>query len=313
MHALWKGVPMLGRIVEITGEGRRLSLERGFLSVSGPDGRLGTVALDDIEAVILSHPAASLTSQAVSALALRGAPLVICGGDFKPSAYVLPVSGYFAQGERIEAQAQATLPTRKRLWADIVRAKIVAQASALERIGGDGKTVKALAVRVNSGDGGNLEAVAAQRYFPAMFGTKFVRGDGKNPINAFLNYGYTVLRAATARAIVAAGLHPSLSIAHHSRGEALRLADDLMEPFRPAVDLLAYRLSREGVDEMTPESKRTLAEVLHADYDTDDGASPLSNVLARLTLSLVQVYLGQRRKLAFAKSPIPMAETVAAR
>lgn len=304
---------MLGRIVEIAGEGRRLSLDRGFLAVTGPDGRLGAVALDDIEAVILSHPAASLTSQIVSALALRGAPLVICGGDFKPSAYVLPVSGYFAQGERVEAQAQASLPTRKRLWADIVRAKIMAQAAALERIGADCGAVKALAGRVRTGDGGNLEAVAAQRYFPAMFGAKFIRGDGDNPVNAFLNYGYTVLRAATARAIVAAGLHPSLSIAHHSRGEALRLADDLMEPFRPAVDLLAHRLMQNGVSEMTPETKRALAEVLHADYDTDDGASPLSNVLSRLTLSLVQVYLGQQRKLAFARSSIPMSAIVTLR
>ncbi len=124
---------MLGQIVEIEGAGRRLSLERGFLTVTGPDGPLGTVPLDDIEAVILSNPAASLTSQAISALAARGAPLVICGTDFRPAAYLLPVSGHHAQGDRMEGQAAAALPVKKRIWSEIVRAKIRAQAAALDR------------------------------------------------------------------------------------------------------------------------------------------------------------------------------------
>src|SRR5690606_23167143 len=94
---------MLGRIVEIEGEGRRLSLHRGLLTVAGPDGPLGQVPLDDIEAVILSNPAASFTSQSVTALASRGAPLVVCGNDYRPAAWLLPVDGHLAQGDRIEA------------------------------------------------------------------------------------------------------------------------------------------------------------------------------------------------------------------
>jgi CRISPR-associated protein Cas1 len=297
---------MLGRIVEIEGEGRRLSLDRGFLSVAGPDGLLGKVPLDDIEAVILSNPAASFTSQIIAALAHRGAPVVVCGDDFAPAAYLLPVDGHHIQGDRVEAQAEASLPTRKRLWAEIVRAKILAQAAALERTGVNAVPVRALAARVRSADPENLEAQAAQRYFPALFGKGFYRqreGDGPN---AFLNYGYTVLRAATARAIVGAGLHPSLSLQHRSKGSALRLADDLMEPFRPAVDLAARKLLVEGAETLDTAAKRKMAEVLHADYETAEGVTPLSNVLARLAVSLAQVFTGERRKLLFPRSAIPM-------
>jgi CRISPR-associated protein Cas1 len=263
------------------------------------------VPLDDIEAVILSNPAASFTSQIVTALASRGAPLVVCGNDFRPAAWLLPVDGHHAQGDRIEAQAQSTLPTRKRLWAELVRAKILAQAAALERTGANPVPVRALAERIRSGDPGNLEAQAAQRYFPAMFGKGFYRHrDGDGP-NAMLNYGYTVLRAATARAIVGAGLHPSLSLQHRSRGDALRLADDVMEPFRPAVDLVVHGLMREGVDRLDTTAKRRLAEVLHADFVTAEGATPLSNVLARLAVSLAQVFTGERKKLVFPASPVP--------
>jgi len=296
---------MLGQILEIEGEGRRLSLERGFLAVAGPDGPLGAVPLDDIEAVILSNPAASLTSQAISALAARGAPLVICGTDFRPAAYLLPVSGHHAQGDRMEAQAAAALPVKKRLWSEIVRAKIRAQAAALERHAINPHPVRVLADQVRSGDPENLEARAAQRYFPALFGSEFVRARGGGP-NAFLNYGYTVLRAATARAIVAAGLHPSLSLHHRSKGDGLRLADDLMEPFRPTVDLAAKALLAEGIQEIDTSAKRRLAQVLHADFKTDDGVTILSNALGRLAVSLAQVFTRERKSLALPLSRIPV-------
>lgn len=297
---------MLGRIVEIEGEGRRLSLDRGFLSVSGPDGFLGKIPLDDIEALIVSNPAASFTSQIIAALALRGAPVVVCGNDFKPAAYLLPVDGHHIQGDRVEAQANASLPTRKRLWAELVRAKILAQAAALERSLINPVPVRALAARVRTGDPENLEAQAAQRYFPAIFGKGFYRQRDSEGPNSFLNYGYTVLRAATARAIVGAGLHPSLSLQHRSKGSALRLADDLMEPFRPAVDLAARRLLLEGVEKLDTAAKRRLSEVLHADYDTAEGITPLSGALSRVALSLSQVFTGERKKLQLPRSPIPL-------
>lgn len=302
---------MLGRIVEIAGVGRRLSLHRGFLTIAGPDGVLGQVALADIDALMVTNPATNITGQLLAALAERGVPVVICGADFKPAAYLLPVDGHYAQGDRVQAQAAASLPTRKRLWAELVRAKILAQAALLVRIGQNPIPVAALAERVKSGDPDNCEAQAAQRYFPIAFGAGFTRSREDLIANAFLNYGYTVLRTATARAIVASGLHPSLSLAHRSRGEALRLADDLMEPFRPAVDLAALGLIRAGHETMTPAAKRDLVAVLHADYLTTEGMAPLANVLGRLAMSLGQIFLGERKTLALPKSAIPVAEPAA--
>jgi CRISPR-associated protein Cas1 len=301
---------MLGRIVEISGEGRRLSLHRGFLEISGSDGLLGQVPINDIDAVIASSPAISYTNQALAALADRGAPVVICGSNFAPRAYLLPVDGHHAQGDRFEAQAAAKLPTKKRLWASIVKAKITAQAAALERIGASPIPLRHLVSRVRSGDPTNIEAQAAQKYLPALLGADFKRDRNAAGANACLNYGYTVLRAATARSVVAAGLHPSLGLHHKSKGSALRLSDDLMEPFRPAVDLLVVGLTREkhvnGALVLDPPTKRQLAAVLHADYVTDEGVTPLSTVLSRLAQSLVQVFLHERSALAFPKSAVPI-------
>ena len=299
---------MLGRIVEISGEGRRLSLFRGFLEISGPEGLLGQIPLDDIEAVIVSSPAISYTNQALAALAERGAPVVICGTNFTPRAFLLPVDGHHAQGERFEAQAAASLPAKKRLWASIVRAKLLAQAAALERVGANPLPVKHLVTRIRSGDPTNIEAQGAQKYLPAMLGAGFRRDRDAEGVNAFLNYGYTVLRAATARSIVAAGLHPSLGLHHKSKGSALRLADDLMEPFRPAVDLIAVDPVNSGASTLDPPTKRRLAAVLHADYETAEGVTPLSTVVTRLAQSLAQVFLRERRILSFPTSAIPIAK-----
>lgn len=298
---------MLGRIIEIAGEGRCLSLYRGFIEISGPEGTLGQVPLDDIEAVIASTPAVSYTNQALAALAERGAPVVICGRNFTPTAFLLPITGHHAQGERFETQAAATLPTRKRLWAEVVKAKIAAQADALDRVDVNALPVRHLIDRVRSGDVGNVEAQAAQKYLPALFGDKFRRDREAEGINSALNYGYTVLRAAAARSIVAAGLHPSLGLHHVSKGSSLRLADDLMEPFRPAVDLLVHALAREGIAELDPPTKRRLAGVLHADYATTEGVTPLSTVLTRLAQSLSQVFMRQRKGLAWPLVSIPLA------
>jgi CRISPR-associated protein Cas1 len=302
---------MLGQIVEISGEGRRLSLSRGFLEINGPEGRLGQAPLDDIEAVIFSHPAASLTTQAIAALCARGAPLVICGPDFRPVGYLLPVDGHHAQGDRVEAQAAASLPLKKRLWAEIARAKIWAQAAALERVGGDPRALREMAARVRSGDPSNLEAQAAQRYFLAFFGADFRRQREASGANAMLNYGYTILRCSAARAIVGAGLHPSLSLHHRSKGDALRLVDDLMEPFRPTVDLVVRQLVTEGVEMLEIPAKRRIAGVLHADFMTSEGVTPLSTVLSRLAGSLAQIFLGERKSLALPAELIPLLATQA--
>jgi CRISP-associated protein Cas1 len=142
-------------------------------------------------------------------------------------------------------------------------------------------------------------------------GREFRRDRAARDANAFLNYGYAVLRAATARAVAGAGLHPSLSLHHQSRGEPLRLADDLMEPFRPAVDLLARALWREGAEELTASTKAELAGVLQLDYATPNGRTPLSQCLSRLCASLAKVYLKEADDLDLPRPLIPIEDLAA--
>ncbi len=299
---------MLRRIVEISGEGKRLSLDRGFLAIAGPDGPIGSVPLDDVEAVIAASPALSYSGQLIDALAQRGAPLVICGNNFNPSVWMLPVNGHHAQGDRMQAQAGASLPMRKRLWSELVSAKVEAQAQALAAAGRTFTPLRRMKEEIRSGDPGNVEARAAQYYFPALFGASFRRNRDLVGANALLNYGYTVLRAATARAIVAAGLHPSLGLFHKSRGDAFRLADDLIEPFRPSVDLEVLALLSSGKPELETKVKRRLVSVLHRDFQTPEGRAPLSNCLARFASSLAQIYVGERQALLLPSPLLPLQD-----
>lgn len=299
---------MLRRIVEITGEGKRLSLDRGFLSISSAEGVLGSIPLDDIEAVIAASPALSYSGQIIDALAQRGTPLVICGNHYTPSVWMLPVNGHHAQGDRIEAQASCTQALRKRLWSDVVTAKVEAQAQALAFAGRTFTPLRRMKLEIRSGDPGNVEARAAQYYFPALFGAEFRRNRELEGANALLNYGYTVLRAATARAIVAAGLHPSLGIFHKSRGDAFRLADDIMEPFRPSVDLEVLALLDAGKTSLETDVKRQLVRLLQRDFQTQEGRTPLSGCLSRFASSLAQIYVGERKSLQPPSPLIPLPD-----
>lgn len=301
-------MPSLPRIVEIATPGRRVRLERGFLAISDASGDIGQIGLDTITAVMTTTPAVSFTGQALAALAERGAPVVLCGPDFRPASYLLPVTGHHAHGTRLEAQAAASLPKRKRLWQQIVRAKLASQADALARIGQPDAPLRALIRTVGSGDPTNREATGAQRYWPAFMGKGFRRDREEPGANAMLNYGYTVLRAATARAVVAAGLHPALGLQHKSRGDGLRLADDLMEPFRAAVDLTVRELIAAGEEGVSPQTKPALVRVLALDYRTEDGVMPLSSLLSRTATQLAQVFAGERRRLTFPKQMIPLAD-----
>ena len=167
-----------------------------------------------------------------------------------------------------------------------------------------------LASRVRSGDPENIEAQAARLYWPRLMGDKFRRDRDQAGQNSFLNYGYMVLRAATARSIVAAGLHPSLSIFHQSRGTALRLADDLMEPFRPFVDAIVRRLGESGAQDLGAEEKAALAAIAMLDLEGPRGASPVQVCLDRLATSLAQVYLGVRDTLELPGRPLALSMAV---
>jgi CRISPR-associated protein Cas1 len=301
---------MIGRIVEVADDRRHLSMHRGFMVVQDTEGErkeLGQVPLDDVAAVIANAHGISYTNNLLVALAERGAPFVLCAANHNAVGMLLPIDGNFEQAKRIEAQIAASLPTHKRLWAAVVRSKLEQQAAALEAAGAPTAPLTALVSKVKSGDPENIEAQGAQRYWRLLFGETFRRDQNGSGLNGLLNYGYTVLRAATARAVVAAGLHPSIGLHHSNDNNAMRLVDDVMEPFRPVIDLKVWHLRRNGENEVTPETKRALVRTLYDDMQTEAGATPVMVCAQELAVSLAQVYLGERDKLDLPLPGLPLA------
>jgi CRISPR-associated protein Cas1 len=301
---------MIGRIVEVADDRRHLSMHRGFMVVQDTEGErkeLGQVPLGDIAAVIANAHGLSYTNNLLVALAERGAPFVLCAANHNAVGMLLPTDGNFEQAKRIEAQIAASLPTHKRLCAAVVRSKLEQQAAALAATGAPTAPLSALVSKVKSGDPENIEAQGAQRYWRLLFGDAFRRDQDGGGLNGMLNYGYTVLRAATARAVVAAGLHPSIGLHHSNDNNAMRLVDDVMEPFRPVIDLKVWHLRRNGENEVNPETKRALVRTLYDDMQTEAGATPVTVCAQKLAVSLAQVYLGERYKLDLPLPGLPLA------
>lgn len=301
---------MIGRIVEVADDRRHLFLHRGFMVVQETGGErqeLGQVPLDDIAAVIANAHGLSYTNNLLVALAERGAPFVLCAANHNAVGMLLPIAGNFEQSRRIEAQIAASQPVHKRLWAAVVRAKLEQQAAALEAAGAPSAPLAALVRKVKSGDPENMEAQGARRYWGLLFGKDFRRDQQGDGLNALLNYGYTILRSAMARAIIAAGLHPSIGLHHSHDNNAMRLVDDLMEPFRPVADLKVWQLWRNNEQHVTPDTKRALVHTLYDDMQSSAGATPVMVCMQKLATSVAQAYLGQRDRLDLPLPGLPLA------
>jgi len=300
---------MIGRIIEVADDKRHLFLSRGFLVVQDTEGdrkELGQIPLDDIAAVIANAHGLSYTNNLLVALAERCAPFVLCAANHNAVGMVMTLDGNYQQAKRFDAQIAATQPLIKRMWADIVKSKLQQQAAALEAAGAPFIPLQALVKKVRSGDPENFEAQGARRYWGLLFGEDFLRDQQGGGINAMLNYGYTVLRAATARAVIAAGLHPTIGLHHSNEGNAMRLVDDLMEPFRPMIDLKVWQLSKQGETTITPESKRAVVRTLYDDMQTSAGATPVMVCAQKLAVSLAQVFMGERDKLDLPLPGLPL-------
>lgn len=299
---------MIGRIVEVAEDGRYLSIFRGFLVVSHEGKEVGRVPLDDIAAVIGNAHGLTYSNNLLVELARRNAPFVLCAENHMPVGMLWPIDGNYEQGARMDAQLDVTRPKSKRLWADIVKRKIAMQAAVLAATGKPSAPLCTLVGKVRSGDNSNVEAQAARRYWSLLFGEGFRRDKNGSGTNGMLNYGYTVLRAATARAVIAAGLHPGIGLHHGNAQNPMRLVDDLMEPFRPVIDFTVFNLVRQGADEVAPSTKRELVHALYRDMVTRQGQSPLLACLERLATSLAQALLGEADNLEFPESILPVLE-----
>lgn len=281
----------MDRIVDIGTEGLHLSTYRGFLTVSKDRDEVGRIALDDVHAVIVHAHGCTWTGNLVAALAERGSPIVFCNAHHSPVAVTLPIAGFHAQGARMRAQWDAGKPLAKQLWQRVVKAKIAMQGALLAfHDAPEAAAFDLIARRVRSGDPDNLEAQAARRYWPALMGADFRRDRDAAGANALLNYGYAVIRAMVARAVVAAGLHPTIGIFHANRGNAFALADDLVEPFRPLIDAVVVALLGQGVEALDPVVKRRFAQVIAVDLRIGDERSPASVAAQRLAQSLARSF-----------------------
>jgi CRISPR-associated protein Cas1 len=255
------------------------------------------IALTDLEAVILGNPQIHLSQAVLAQLAAASVPLVVCDAKHQPAGLLVPLVGNAVQTERIRAQAVATEPRRKQLWKQIVQAKLRNQAGLLEARGGSDHGLRAMALQVVSGDTTNREAQGARRYWTALFGPVFRRERDAADANRFLNYGYTLLRSLAARALVGAGLHPSLGVQHHNRYDPLALASDLMEPYRPWVDARVAKLVDDGALDLNQAAKSVLFGLFQDPVALAEERWPLQDALHRSAARLAQAYAQGRVRL----------------
>lgn len=259
-----------------------------------------TIPVEDIGIVVLDHPQITLTQSVLKLLMENGSILINCDDSHLPHATMMPHSGHHLHTKHFAAQVEASLPLKKNLWQQTVIAKINNQAAVLEQLGQPSKRLEVLARNVLSGDIENAEGQAAAYYWK-NFLPGFQRDpEGELP-NALLNYGYAVLRAIVARSLNASGLHLALGIHHHNQYNAYCLADDIMEPFRPYVDILVHQqYSKDNLASfLTKEIKAELLSIATVDVQYGKSTSPLMVGLSQTTASLVECYLGTKRNLKY--------------
>ena len=289
---------MIKRIVEISNPAR-LSLKNQQMVVEREGFETSTVPIEDIGVLILDHPQISHTQGLLAACSENNVAVLICDGKHLPASMLLPLEANSLHTKTIAQQIQITEPTRKQLWKAIVQAKIREQAKVLHHATGDNKPLPAYAEKVKSGDPENMEAQAARIYWQKLFGQTFRRNPNGSGINILLNYGYAVMRAAVARAIVGTGLHPSLGLHHHNQYNSFCLADDLVEPLRSAVDIKVYTIGKTIADEpeLTTGNKRALLEILNRDCIINSQRLPLMVALHHYAASVRKVICGECKRV----------------
>jgi len=260
--------------------------------------------IEDLGFVVLDHHDITLSHYLIQQLAEHNIAVVFCDKTHHPSAMLFPLDGNNIQNERFRQQVDASEPLKKQLWQQTIKAKIRNQAQLFRLLGKDDEALKRFATDVLSGDTNNEEAQASRHYWGRLFSEykiKFTRDRFGMPPNPTLNYGYAILRAAVARALVSSGLLPTLGIHHHNKYNAYCLADDIMEPYRPFVDKIVWEIMRDFPEYhvMTKEIKAKLLGVLSVDIIMNENRSPLSVGLSQTTASLARCFEGVDRQIKY--------------
>lgn len=258
-----------------------------------------TRPIEDIGFVVIEHPQVSISVPLLNELADNNVSVVFCDKKQMPKTMLMTLDGNTTQQESYKYQIDASTPMKKNVWKQLVESKIKNQALLLNKVGKNGDVLKQYYMNVKSGDTDNREAAAAREYWGRIFGDGFKREREGLPPNNMLNYGYTILRAAVARALIGSGLYPAFGVFHRNRYNAFPLADDVMEPYRPFVDEIVYHLYYDGsVTELDSQSKGELLRVLFSDVRMGKVTRPLENALSLTTASLLRMYKGETDKLS---------------
>ena len=277
-----------------------LSLKDNQLVITFKDNKdTVTRPIEDIGFVIIENPQVSISVPLLNELADNNVSVMFCDKKQMPRTMLMTLEGNTTQQESYKYQIEASIPTKKNVWKQLVESKIKNQALLLNSLGKNGDSLKPFYLNVKSGDTDNREGAAAREYWSQIFDEGFRREREGAPPNNLLNYGYTILRAAVARALVGSGLYPAFGVFHRNRYNAFPLADDVMEPYRPFVDEIVYHLYYDGaVTELNNDSKGKLLRVLFADVKMGKVTRPLENALSLTTASLLKVFKGDMDKLS---------------
>ncbi|MCM1501105.1 MAG: type II CRISPR-associated endonuclease Cas1 [Bacteroidales bacterium] len=277
--------------------------EEGALSSECSRTPVKTVPIEDIGVVILDNRRITITQGLMEMLIDNNCAIVTCGSSHLPAGLMLPLYCNTIQNERFRRQLDSSVPLRKQLWQQTIQAKIHNQAAVLKYVTGEiHNNMNVWENQVRSGDADNMEARAAVYYWRTVFPSHpdFIRGQFEDFPNNLLNYGYAILRAIIARALVGSGLLPTLGIHHHNRYNAYCLADDIMEPYRPYVDRLVYDIVAAGCpEELDKETKVKLLSIPSLDVSINGRRSPLMVAASTTTASLAKCFSGEIRKIIY--------------
>ena len=264
--------------------------------------RESTIPIEDIGFLVIDHPEIYLSIPAMNLMIENNTSVIICNTNHLPNGMFLNLNSHHIQQEIFKNQINASVPLKKQLWQQTVIDKITNQGILLQKITSKNNNFEFLASKVLSGDSSNMEGVAASFYWKVFFEQKFKRERFGDYPNNFLNYGYAILRAATARALSGSGLLNTLGIHHKSKYNAFALADDIMEPFRPVVDEKVAEIMQNYTEqELNTQIKAELLQILTRTVYFKDEKSPLMVALQKTASSLQQCYTGDRKKIKYPK------------
>lgn len=282
------------------GKPSRLSMKDKQLVIeSKKDGAIHKIPIEDIGYAVIENQQITFSVPLLQELMTNNVAVIFCDASHMPNSMLLNLDSHHLQSEMFRFQINASEPLKKNLWKQTIEAKIRNQSALLHKLGKNGNLLKPFYSNVKSGDADNREGAAARVYWTEMYGQDFIRDRYGTCPNNLLNYAYIVLRAAVARALTGSGLLPTLGLFHHNRYNAFCLADDIMEPYRPFVDEIVFKLFQNDHQELTTEVKTEILKILANDVCFENTTRPLMVGLSQTTASLARCFTGEQKKIVY--------------